>query len=332
MRQVRMLGHRRVEVVDVERPEPTEAAPVIVAVRGSGVCGSEMGAYRGDTPREGNAGHEVAGVVVEAPDRSWIGRRVGVTAVVGCGTCAYCRQGHDTYCAHWRGWSDAHAEFVARPERAIRAFPDDVDCDWGAAVLLSGDGLGVPFRVSERLGDTAGRTVLVVGLGPIGLGNVLIQRHKGAMVLAIDPIAYRRDLAAQFGAECFDTAADGLDAWIAERCGRGPQIVIECVGKNATLQQALAWAAPGAAVVAVGENPHAEFSLGETLIRKDLTLLGSWYYQPADFAPMLDLYRQGLSVDRLITHRFDLEQADEAFALFAAGETGKVLLELSGQW
>jgi len=287
--------------------------------------------YRSDKPSEGNAGHEVAGVVVEAPDRSLIDERVGVTAVVGCGRCEYCQRDQDTYCDSWRGWSNAHAEFVARPVRAIRVFPDDVQCDWPAAVLLSGDGLGVPFRVAWKLGDTAGKTTLVIGLGPIGLGNVLIQVHKHARVLGLDPIAVRRELATQLGAECFDPTAEGLDDWLADRCGRGPEIIIECVGSNAALTQALRWARPGGTVVTVGENPAAEFNLADTVLRKDLTVRGSWYYQPADFAPMLDLYRAGLAVERLITHRFPLERAAEAFELFAAGQTGKVILEMSSR-
>jgi len=327
-----MLGRGRVEVVDVDRPTPTEDAPVIVAVRGSGICGSEMGTYRSDKASDGNAGHEIAGVVVEAPDRSLIGKRVGVTAVVGCGRCDYCGRGQDTYCRTWRGWSNGHAEFVARPERAIRAFPDDFEADWATAVLLSGDGLGVPFRISQRLADTAGKSVLVIGLGPIGLGNVLVQVHKGARVFGLDPIAMRRDLAGQLGATCFDPNAEGLDDWLSDQCGRGPQVVIECVGKNPTLQQALQWAAPAGTVVTAGENPVAEFNLADTVIRKDLTLFGSWYYQPADFTPMLDVYRSGLPVERLVTHRFGLDRAADAFELFASGQSGKVVLEADGQW
>jgi threonine dehydrogenase-like Zn-dependent dehydrogenase len=332
MRQLRMLGRQGVEVIETDRPEPTDEAPVVVAVRGSGICGSELGGYRSERTSEGNGGHEVAGVVVEAPDRSLVGKRVGVTAIVGCGQCEYCRRGQDTYCSDWHGWSNGHAEFVARPERAIRVFPDEVACDWAEAVLLSGDGLGVPYRVAQRLGDSSGKTVFVVGLGPIGLGNVLMQVHRGARVLAIDPIAYRRELATDLGAACFDPTTDGLDDWLAKNCGRGPDVVIECVGKNATLQQALRYARPRATVAVVGENPAAEFNLAEMVIRKDLTLLGSWYYQPADFDGMLAEYRAGLRVERLVTHRFPLGQADEAFSLFASGQTGKVVLEADGRW
>ncbi len=332
MRLLRTLGRQRVEVVDVDRPEPTDEAPVIVAVRGSGICGSEMGLYRSDDPSDGNGGHEVAGLVVEAPDESLIGKRVGVTAVVGCGACEYCARGQDTYCSHWRGWSNAHAEFIARPIRSIRVFPGDVTCDWAAAVLLSGDGLGVPFRVARRLGETTDKIVLVIGLGPIGLGNVLVQVHEGARVLGLDPLPARRKLATELGAECRDPTADDLDDWLADRCARGPQVVIECVGKNATLQQALAWTAPGGTVMAVGENAAAAFDLGSTLIRKDLTVQGSWYYQPADFAPMIDLYRAGLPVEKLVTHRFPFEEAPKAFEAFASGQTGKVVLEMNGEW
>lgn len=77
MKHVRRLGNECVEVAEVPRAAASEEAPVVVAVRGSGICGSEMGGYRADRRSEGNGGHEVAGVVVEAPDRSPIGKRVG---------------------------------------------------------------------------------------------------------------------------------------------------------------------------------------------------------------------------------------------------------------
>ncbi|MBN1343161.1 MAG: zinc-binding dehydrogenase [Phycisphaerae bacterium] len=327
MRELRMLGNQRVDVVDADRPQATDDAPVIVAVRASGLCGSELGGYRADKPSDGNGGHEVAGQVVEAPDPSWIGKRVGVTAVIGCGQCDYCRAGQDTFCQHFKGYANAHAEFVARPQRAIRIFPDDLDCDWATAVLLSGDGLGVPYRIARRLGDTAGKTVLVIGLGPIGLGNVLVQTFGSARVIGIDPVPYRRELATQLGAECLDPTTDGFDDLVRGRFGRAIDVVIECVGKNPTLRQALQWVGPAGTVVAAGENPAAEFDLANTIIRKDLTLIGSWYYQPADFEGMLDMYRKGLQVERLITHRFPFEQAAEAFTLFASGQTGKVILE-----
>lgn len=333
MKALWQIGQERLELRQVPTPAPG-LGEVLIRVAASALCGSELGAYRGD--RQGNnGGHEAAGIVAEVGagcSRLRVGDRVGVCAVQGCGECGDCRQGRYTYCERRSAVSGMHAEYVASRESACHRLPDDVP--WDVGVLLTGDGLGVPFHVSQRLKARAaqGTPVAVFGVGPVGLGNVLMQSHLGAQVLAVDVSAYRLELARRLGATWTVAAPSGaapevLAAAVREACGSAPQVCLECAGRQPTLLGALAAVATGGTVVCIGEQGPVPVSPSAHLIRRDVTLMGSWFYHFSEFPAMLGLYRDGLAVGELVTHHLPFAQAPEGFRQFSAGVTGKVVLE-----
>src|SRR5690606_3873823 len=110
--------------------------------------------------------------------------------------------------------------------------------------------------------------------------------------------------------------------------GNGADVCIEAAGRPQTLKQCFAAVRTGGQVLINGEQPGVELSPSRDFIRRDITATGSWFYHFSEFPEMLGLYRQGLDVAKLITHRFQLSQADEAFRAFDAGLTGKVLLTM----
>ncbi|MBM4050879.1 MAG: hypothetical protein FJ279_37770, partial [Planctomycetes bacterium] len=185
MKAVQYLGNGKVTVKDYPDPK-ADGNKVLIQVKTSGICGSELHAYRGPKEHASNGGHEVAGVVLDAGTSKKVkaGDRVGVHAVWGCGNCRWCAQGQYTYCDTRSGLGGAHAELITAPDHCCLKLPDDVPDDVG--VLLSGDGLGVPYHVSRRLGTRPRDFVLVIGAGPIGLGNILVQSYLGAEVIACD--------------------------------------------------------------------------------------------------------------------------------------------------
>ena len=109
--------------------------------------------------------------------------------------------------------------------------------------------------------------------------------------------------------------------------GRGADVCIEAAGRPETARQCFAAVRTAGTVVFNGEQPAIRLSPSEDFIRRDITALGSWYYHFSQFPAMLAHYRAGLAIERLITHRFPLEEAAEAYHLMAAGQTGKVLLD-----
>ena len=328
MRTLHVDGNSTVSITEVPDPVPGPGE-VVVETAATALCGSELSTYRGPGKEIGNSGHEAAGIVAElgpGVEELKVGQRVGVSAVAGCGSCEQCARGEYTWCRNWQGYGSMHAESFVAAARACHVLPDDVP--WGAGVLISGDGLGVPYHTSTKIRDASIETVAVFGAGPIGLGNVLLQSYLGRQVIAVDILPARLELARKLGAIHALDARDGDPVEQIQNLtgGAGADVCIEAAGRPETAKQCFAAVRTAGTVVFNGEQSAIELSPSEDFIRRDITAVGSWYYHFAEFKEMLELYRQGLPVADLITHRFPFADADTAFQKFAAGETGKALL------
>lgn len=331
MRSLQLLGASRAELRDA--PEP-HAPPdgVVVAMRASALCGSELEAYREGDVRPGltNLGHEAVGVVADASrSRRWKqGDRVGVHAVWGCGECTECEAGRYTYCPRRTVAVGAHAERISAPDHALLALPDDIDFAVGA--LLTGDTLGVPYHASRRLGVREGETVVVIGCGPIGLSSILFHAFRRARVIALDLRPERRALAKRAGADVVidPTSDDPVAAVRSHTHGRLADASIEASGTAAGVALALAVVGPGRPVALCGEARAVTVDVSRDLLRQDRTIFGSWYYHYAEYPEMVALLRSGLPLRELISHRFAFAEAPAAMAAFAGGATGKVVLEI----
>ncbi|NLV74082.1 MAG: zinc-binding dehydrogenase [Chloroflexi bacterium] len=328
MKSLQMLGDRQVALIDVPIPQPGPQE-VVVRTAVSVICGSEMHTYRHDGSPKGNPGHESAGWVAqlgEGVEGLQVGQRVGVHALSGCGTCADCRAGRFTWCAQHAVYGSSHAEYALTKAHSCIPLPDDVS--WEVGVLLAGDGIGVPYHTSRRLQAPEIRSVAIFGAGPIGLGNVMMQSYLGRQVIVVEPSADRCALARELGAaEAIDSSDGDAPAHLRELTdGAGPDVCIEAAGKPITFKQALQAVRTGGVVAVNGEQGPLSLSPSEDLIRRDITVFGSWFCFTSEFSEMLALYRQGFPADRLITHRYPIAQAAEAYAAFDAQATGKVLL------
>lgn len=325
---VQFLGNEKVIVK--EYPEPMlDGNKVLIQIKASGICGSEMHAYRGPTVHPFNGGHEVAGIVIDAgkSTRFKVGTHVGVHAVWGCGDCRWCAVGQYTFCDRRTGCPGTHAERIAAPEHVCLKLPEEIPFDVG--VLLTGDGLGVPYHVSRRLNTKGGDFVCIVGAGPVGLGNTIVQSFLGAEVIVVDINDYRLSLAEASGAahtinsqkvNALEAVKEMTHGMLADKC-------IEAVGRAETLKLALKLVGKAGTVMAVGEQGDVPISPSAELIRRDITLMGSWFYHYSEYPAMLDLYRRGLPIGRMITDHLPLVEAQAAFSKFANGQAGKVMLE-----
>lgn len=326
-----MLGGERVEIRQLPDPAPPDGG-VVVRLRGSGLCGSELKAYRQAGLSSGvtNLGHEAVGVVEDASrSRRWReGDLVGIHAVWGCGTCTSCASGRFTYCETLTVRTGAHAEYLAAPDHVLLPLPVDTT-DFAVGTLLTGDALGVPFHAARGLRTRGGDTVVVVGCGPIGLGTILLHCYFGARVIALDPRAERRAWAERLGATVtIDPLVGDPVAEVRERTGgRLAEAAIEASGTAEGVALALELAGPGRPVALCGEVGPLTLDVSRDLVRRDRVVFGSWYYHQAEYPEMLKLFRSGLPLHRLISHRFPLDEASAAFAAFSTGTSAKVVLE-----
>ena len=209
-------------------------------------------------------------------------------------------------------------------ESSLLPLPESISFEQGCLIL---DPVGTPYWAHRQMATGAMDTVAVFGLGPMGLGAVTIGAHLGARVIGIDPIAYRRELAGRLGAA---ETIDPGDGDVAERLGDltagcGVDKAVECSGSAAALHAALDAAGVEAKVALIGENAEATIRPSDHFIRKGVSMFGVWCYPLGEYANICRLYDAGLPAAEMITHRFGLDRADEAYRAFAAGETGKVI-------
>ena len=220
MKNIEMLGNSKVRVIDADEPVP-EDGQVVIQTAASAICGSEMHRYHGQGMEGSNSGHEAVGTVLSLGDRVSnlkVGQRVGVSTVVGCGDCRECEQGRYTWCENHRTYLQMHAAQFVIAAHACNILPDDLP--WEEAALLTGDGMGVPYHTYKRTQDADIQTVAVIGLGPIGLGNVLMQSHIGRRVIGVDIVDYRLKLAKELGADVVIKSDETIIEQIRDLTGR----------------------------------------------------------------------------------------------------------------
>lgn len=250
-----------------ERPDPVILEPTDAIVRtvAACVCGSDLWRYRGIAPVDQPTpiGHEYVGVVEEV-GADVTGLRVGQFVVGGFltsdNTCAVCRVGMQSHCQHGTGYDGCQAELirVANADGTLIATPDQPDAAQVPALLTLSDVMATGWHAAVSAGVTRGSTVAVVGDGAVGLCGVLAAAQLGAeRIIAMSRHADRQAVATQFGAT--DIVAERGEEGIArvhELCGGiGADAVLECVGTQDSVVQALASARPGGMVGWVGV-PH----------------------------------------------------------------------------
>ncbi len=331
MRQLKFNGNGKLSFTEVSSPAPGPGEAVIKTAV-SVICGSEMGCYRNSGMPAGNPGHEAAGVVLKlgaGVNHLAVGDRVGVSPVAPCRDpdCRFCRNGRFTWCPDREFYGSFHAEEFLTSARACRKLPDDID--WETGVLITGDGLGVPYHSSTKFLFPDVETVAIFGAGPIGLGNVILQKYLGRRIIVSDVSPERLDWARKLGAgavvnpkECDPVRA--VAAWSGKG---GADVAMECAGRPETVHNCLNAVKTGGQVIFNGEQGEVPISISDEFIRRDITATGSWFYHFCEFEQMLELCRRGLPVASLLSHRFAFADAPQAYALFSGGKSAKILLE-----
>jgi len=337
MRAAMYYSNDDVRVVDVPRPSIGKGE-ILVRVKASGICGSDVMEWYRKPKAPLVLGHEIAAEVVEAaPDvrTPAVGTRVFVSHHVPCGTCSYCAAGHETVCDTLRTTNvdpGGFAEYVRVPAINLRngvfPLPDGLPDD--DAVFI--EPLACVVRGQRAAGLRPGAAVLVVGSGVAGLLHVRLARAAGAgRVLATDVVEPRKDAARRAGADVVLDGRDDVPALVrGENGGRGADVVVTCTGHPKAVRQGLDSVDRGGTVLffAPTEPGAAVDYPFNALWREEVTLLSSYGGAPRDIEEAIRLLRdRRVVVSDLITHRLPLERAAEGFLLVArAQDSLKVVL------
>ena len=338
MKGVYLPGGRQVDVREVADPTPGHGQ-VVVAVRASTICGSDLRAiYRehlgtgAEAYRGVIAGHEPCGeIVAVGPDcRRFVeGDRVALYHIAGCGLCADCRAGYMISCTSplraAYGWQrdGGHANYLLAEESTCVALPDALTWLDGACVAC---GFGTAYQAVRRA-DVSGRdAVLVVGLGPVGVATGQMAKALGSpMVIGADPVESRRELAVSLGA--VDIAVSGEPEVLHATAGLGCEVTVDCSGSVAGRSLALAGARRWGRCVLVGEGGRLEVDASPVIIHRQLTVMGSWVTSIGHMEELVALLaRWDLHPDRTVTDRFPLEEAAAAYATADSASGGKVAI------
>lgn len=334
MKTVIIKSDKHVELADVPTPHAFENF-VLVRIHSAPMCTEYRSFDKGAECI--NPGHEATGQVVETFPGSRInkGERVIVMPQFPCGQCEFCLSGNYIHCENLvdplksistEYGTGTFAEYILKPDWLLIPIPDDITYDEASMACC---GLGPALGAGKAMNINKNDTVLVTGLGPVGLGAVIYCTSQGARVIGISRNSYRRSLATDLGAEItFDPSASDVPEKILKLTnGKGVDMGIECTGENIHQQLAFTTVKRKGQIAFIGESSSFTFNVSRDLLRKGLTLHGIWHWNLNHADEMIALIRNSKEkIHKLITHTFPLEKVEDAFRLQLSGQCGKVIL------
>jgi threonine dehydrogenase-like Zn-dependent dehydrogenase len=343
MRGAYLPGNSTVELREVTVPEPGHGE-VLLRMKASTICGSDIRCIYHEHVGKGPegyqgviAGHEPCGQIVKAGlgcRRYKEGDRVIVYHISGCGLCNDCRQGYMISCTSEKyrrayGWQrdGGMADYLLAEEKDLIYLPDELSYADGAQVAC---GFGTVYEGLQKIGISGNDSVLIMGLGPVGLAAGALCRKLGASrIIGIDVVEERMELAEELGL-CDDVLASGPDnvAQVKELTGgHGVERAVDCSANDFARATAIRATRKWGRIVFLGEGGRVEFNPSPDIIHDQKAIFGSWVTSTWLMEELVErLVRWNLHPADLVTHRFVLERVGEAYALMASGKCGKVAI------
>ena len=340
MKAAYLPGNSTVVLKDVEIPKPGYGE-VLIKMKSSTICGSDIRAiYREHTGKGAEGyqnkicGHEPCGQIVECGEglrRFKKGDRVIVYHISGCGVCNDCRRGYMISCTSpYRkayGWQrdGGMAEYLLAEEKDLVLLPDSLTYTDGAQIAC---GFGTVYEGLEKIGICGNDSVLVVGLGPVGLAAAMLAKAMGAnKVIGADTVPERMAIAKEKNLcdEVVMSDGNALDKIRELTGGNGVERAVDCSGNTYGRQLAIRGARKWGKIVFIGEGGTVEFNPSPDIIHEQKTIYGSWVTNIWRMEELVErIVRWGIHPEDLVTNRFPIEKASEAYALMAEGKCGKV--------
>jgi threonine dehydrogenase-like Zn-dependent dehydrogenase len=344
MKGVVFQGDRKLEILDFPDPTPGPGE-VVLEIKASGMCGSDLKFYRavggasslglGKVSGPLIAGHEPCGVVAAvgpgvSEKQAKVGMRVMQHHYRGCGACEHCNTGWMQLCvegvAEVYGVTGhgAHARYMKCPARTLVPLPDELSFAAGASISC---GTGTAWGALHRLGLQGDHTIAIFGQGPVGLAATLLAAQMGARVIALDTSEERLSRAKGFGADALinpKTTENVVQAIRDLTHGRGAHLSLDASSSPTARANAVKCVRTWGKACFVGEGDVVTLDVSNDMLRRQVTIVGSWTFSTVGQAQCARYVAdRGIDLDRLFTHKWKLEQADEAYKLFDAQTSGK---------
>lgn len=340
MIQAVMISPGKIEFKEIDKPAPNENE-VLIKIKRIGVCGSDIHVYHGKHPYTSYPvvqGHELAGEIVGIGSKASafkVGDKVTIMPQVVCSKCYPCTHGEYNICDELKvmGFqtTGAASEYFAVDQKKVLKLPEGISFDTGAMV----EPLAVAVHAVSRGGDVTGKKVVVFGAGPIG--NLVAQVAKGVgaeKVMITDLSHYRLDVAKKCGIDyCCNSKEQDIGDAILDKFGSDKaDLMLECVGVNTTMDQAVRYARKGTDIIVVGVFAQkATVDLGLVQDR-ELRLIGTLMYQENDYRKAIELIEAGkINLEPLITDHFVFKDYLKAYQYIEGKKDRimKVMISLS---
>lgn len=342
MRGVLLPGGRRVEFGEFDVPEPGHGQ-VLIKMKASSICGSDIRAiYRehlghGPEAYQGViAGHEPCGQIAAVGPgckRFNVGDRVILYHISGCGVCNDCREGYMISCTSDHraayGWQrdGGHAAYCLAEENTCVALPEPLTYVDGALVAC---GFGTVYEALNRMRVSGEDRVLIVGMGPVGMAAGLVAKKMGAsQVIGVDISQDRLDFSLEVDAidQALTADGDAVAQIQALTGGSGCEVSSDCSGSPQGRLLALQGTRRWGRAAWVGEGNTVEFDVSQTVIHNQITIYGSWVTSLGHMEDLVDhLVEWKLHPEIIVSHRFSLDQAADAYRVADEGQSGKVVI------
>ena len=334
---VKAKPERGIWLEEIEKPEVGHN-DVLIKVKRTAICGTDIHIYQWDDwasqtiPVPLAVGHEFSGEVVECGIEVKgfnAGDRVSAEGHITCGVCRNCRAGRRHLCMNTVGVgvnrAGAFADYISVPAFNVFKLPESIS-DEMASIL---DPLGNATHTALSF-DLVGEDVLITGAGPIGIMAVAIAKYAGARHIVITDVNdYRLELARKMGASVALNVTEGnLDTVMSDLgMEEGFDVGMEMSGVESAFRDMLHTMHHGGKIALLGIPPQEMAIDWNQVIFKGLEIKGiygremfeTWY-------KMASMLQSGLNVDPIITHRFPLDDYEEAFQLMESGQSGKIIL------
>jgi threonine dehydrogenase-like Zn-dependent dehydrogenase len=335
MLKAAITGERRAELVEAPDPRPS-GNMAVVKVHAAPMCAEYKGFVSGG--KSAYLGHEAAGEVVEVaqPGRVKVGDRVVVMPTYPCGTCPLCTAGEYIHCEDGAGFSPSPdspegsatmAQYLLKNDWILLPIPDGVSYEHASLACCA---LGPSFGAFQLMGVDAFTTVLITGAGPVGLGATLNATYRGARSIVAESVPWRVERAKELGAALVidPRDPDALDRVKEFTGGKGVDCALDCSGNVNAERFCIDAARRKGKVAYVGEcGDELKIRVSPDLIRKGLTVMGSWHYNLNDYPKIMRVIQTSPLLPKLISHVFPMSRIQEAFETSASHETAKVILK-----
>lgn len=342
MRAMAVVDYKApLELMDLPVPK-VQPGSALIRILACGVCYSDYKtahgrmAYSPTLKLPHVPGHEICGEVVEAGPETGLstGERVIVYNYWSCGRCALCRMGQENLCENLQGWvgfttPGGFEEYLAVPAERLLRLPEGITPEQAAPTSCS---LGTSYRaVVTRAQARPGQTIVIQGVGGVGLNSVQVARAAGARVLAVDIDPKHLEVAIKLGATRGALAGEPAQAMVSDfTAGLGADAVVDTVGHAESLHQAAMMTRRGGRVVGVGYivGGFAKIQTDDFVLR-EVEFIGSRYVQRHELERAIQMLASG-EVQNVVDDVLPLEGVNEAFSRLEQGKViGRTVLRVA---